>query len=171
MCGCPGIHHPFSHTTIATSVASEICLIIAAGMQHEGQINAIHIATVHKFQFTAIIANGTCLAQRFAIGNLNQFFSRDKHQTNGTAQAIKGSGCPQCCCQTNHSRTLGMMAAGMGVSVDRLGMGRRNQRIQFAEDQNMGPRPSCGQICVKPGYISGFDQCIAQLFKNICQIG
>ena len=158
------------HTAVGALTAGEGTLLPDAGMEHKGNIAAIHVAPVHEFHLAAQVMDDTLVPERITEADFNELFGGNRHQTDGTAETIQGAGLLQSQGDTHQACTLGVMTAGVGAAIPGFGMGGSHQSVQFAQDQDLGAGLAGVDIGVEAGDISCVGQGVASLFKNLGQV-
>ena len=156
-----------NENAVAALMAVERNVLAIAGMEHERDIHAVHIAAAHEFVLAAIVFDRALPTKRFAKSNLDALLRGHCHQANGAGKPVQRAGLLQRKRDSRHRGALSVMPAGMGAAIHGGEVIGSNERVELAENQHLWSRNAGINIGIKAGNIVGRNHGIARGFEHI----
>ena len=157
--------HAFIHDALGdTADCNLVDIGFTGGVYHKRNINTVKITAIQEFALAAEIFDLSLLFQLGTVFDLQQLLCRYSAQADSAAKLIQDTGHLEGGRDTEQSRTLGVVAAGVNSTCHGVGirMCGTNDRVQLTEDHDLGTLSAGIQHGIKAGDTVRHSQFIAQ---------
>src|SRR6516162_9168294 len=140
------------------------CDAARAGVYHHGQVDIVEMAFGNELGLSEHELDLAARDTGRALFNVDEFFGRHGEENDVAGELWRDSGFGQSDCRAQHAGDLGVVAAAVGRSGDRVGKGvlRGSQAVEFADEGEPGARRSAGESALDAGQRQTRSRCKPQ---------